>query len=257
MRELHVNGPTPAAFAIAIALREKQLAYSLVEVDWRDTPAAAAAFRDSLELSGNLEGEFPILVDDGTAIADSFFILEYLDDCYPDLPLKPTDAYGEWQVQSWSRFLGERAAPAVATLGVNQYFSPVEVSPALKRQFADAETMSHERREAWLCALDGKPDDALIEESRRKVELLLDRVENTLSGSTGDWLLGETFSITDIAAFALVHSLHARIVTGFPLDGRSLTKRWLAAVGGRPAASTVLAEWEMAFLPGPEHARWG
>jgi hypothetical protein len=38
-------------------------------------------------------------------------------------PLKPHTLRGDWQLQVWGRFLGERIAPAVTTFGVHQFLA--------------------------------------------------------------------------------------------------------------------------------------
>lgn len=253
MRELHINGMTPPALSIAIALREKKLPFDLVEVDWRQTITAMAAFSDSIELVNSLEAEFPILVDEGAAIGDSFFVLEYLDDRYPDPPLKPADAYGAWRVQSWARFLGERAAPAVATIGTDAFLAD-EPATDLPGRFASAEVLTLERRDAWARALSGPADPAVVAESERKISLLLDRVEAALEA--GPWLLGPSYTITDIAAFSMIHGLR-EVAGGLDLSSCPRTAEWLERVAGRPAVNAAISGHDIAVLPGAEHARWG
>ena len=252
MRTLHINGMTPPALTIAIALNEKGLAFSITQIDWRETPAAFARFSDSPEIAATLEGEFPILVDGMTAVSDSYFVLEYLDDAYPTPRLRPSDAYGQWQLQALARFFGERALPAISTLGVAQAFGGGAAVTAL---FENATALTSERRDAWLAAAEPTSENA-IEESRRKLGLLFDRLDAMLVGGQ-PWLLGQDYSLSDIAAFALVHPFLDGSLDAEGLAIGEALRLWRERVLARPAVQAALTLAKPAFLPGPEHARWG
>ena len=256
MRVLHINGMTPSALAIAIALEEKRLDYEIAAHDWRETPAALGAFGDSIELLNSLEGEFPILVDGDVAVGDSYFVLEYLDDRYPDPPLRPDDAYGQWQLQALARFFGERALPAVATLGVAQR-SAGDIPGEMIAGFRDASLLTSERRDAWTSALEQPQPASLIEESRRKLALLFERIGKALADRDGPWLLGQRYTLSDIAAYALVHPfVTGSLDAGDIAIGQAILD-WHDRVDSRPTIRRATALREPAYLPGPEHARWG
>jgi GST-like protein len=252
MRTLHINGMTPPALAIAIALKEKGLAFTITQIDWRETVTAFARFSDSPEITATLEGEFPILVDGTSAVSDSYFVLEYLDDAYPAPRLRPSDAHGQWQLQALARFFGERALPAVSTLGVAQAFGG---GAAVKALFENATALTSERRDAWLAAAEPTSQSA-IEESRRKLGLLFERLEVMLDGGR-PWLLGQDYTLSDIAAFALVHPFLDGSLRAEGLATGEALRFWHERVLARPAIQAALTLAKPAFLPGPEHARWG
>lgn len=254
MRTLHLNGMTPPALAIAIALGEKGLDFTMADHDWRATADALGEFADRLELTNTLEGEFPILVDDGTAVSDSYFVLEYLDDAYPDPPLRPADAYGQWQVQAFARFLGERILPAVSTLGVGQRFTGEAGHVAA---LASAPVLTPERRNAWTAASATGGDAELRSESLRQLRLFAGRLDEALSEAGGPWLFGARLTIADIGAFALVHHFLAGNLDGGAVAFSAAVRDWHARMADRGAVRQALGLREPAFLPGPEHSRWG
>jgi GST-like protein len=256
MYTLHINGWTPPAICVAIALREKGLEFAVAEHDWTVTPDALNEFAGTAELLHTLEGEFPILTADEVALSDSHFILEYLDDRHPKPPLKPADAYGQWQVQALDRFLGERALPAISTLGVTQFLSGREWSQEIIDRFAHATEMTPERRDAWRDALTAPATTEAVSESNRKLALLYERLDKALS-SNARWLLGELYSLADIAAFTLVHPFLSSTLPAGGVDVPARVRTWHERVRRRPAVALVLAEVQPSFLPGPEHARWG
>lgn len=254
MYTLHINGWTPPAISVAIALREKGLEFGVTEHDWQSSAEALGAFADTPELLNTLEGEFPILVTDNAAISDSYFILEYLDDRHPSPPLKPADAYGQWQVQALDRFFGERALPAVSSLGVAKRFAGQEWPAQTAGRFAS--TITPERQDAWKAALSDPANAAVLEESNRKVGLLFERLDKTLAESSGEWLLGDRYTIADITAFVLADPFLSDMLKA-EIEPSEAVRDWHARVSERPAVAGALASLEPTFLPGPEHARWG
>ena len=251
MTTLHFNGWTPPAIAVAIALNDKGVSFNLAQHRWQDSAAALEAFAGQLEPFNSLEGEFPVLVDDGPAMSDSYFILEYLDDRYPAPPLKPADAFGQWQVQALARFFGERALPAVSSLGVAGTFDAGQVA-----ELAGAENLTAERRAAWQAALADPADPAMAEESGRKIGLLFERLEHTLTNSGGPWLLGEQFTLADIEAFVLADPFLSGQLAPVADPGDAV-REWHSRTRQRDSVQAALANIEPSFLPGPEHARWG
>ena len=252
MTTLHINGWIPPAIAVAIALHEKGVAFDLAQHRWQDSATALGAFAGQLEPFNSMEGEFPVLVDGSAAINDSYFILEFLDDRYLEPPLKPAGAYGQWQVQALARFFGERALPAVSSLGVASCFTPEQV-PGLTQ----AASLTPERRDAWLAALDGEATEPVIEESGRKIGLLFDRLEHTLADSGGPWLLGTQFTLVDIEAFVLAHPFLAGQLPPVAVMPGMAVRDWHERISQRASVQAVLADIRPSFLPGPEHARWG
>ena len=76
--------PSPYARKVRIALAEKGLRFELLtEVPW-DADASAPAY--------NPLGKIPVLIlDDGEAVFESSFILEWLEAKHPEPPLLPAD----------------------------------------------------------------------------------------------------------------------------------------------------------------------
>ena len=55
----------------------------------------------------NPRGQVPVLVHDDYVLDESTLINEYVDDTFPGLPLKPSDAYGRHQMRIWTKFVDE------------------------------------------------------------------------------------------------------------------------------------------------------
>jgi glutathione S-transferase len=72
---------------VCIALREKNIPFK-AQVPTGGGSGIKAVMPSSFS-EGNLQLEMPVLVDVDNQIFDSTIILEYLEDKYPDIPLRP------------------------------------------------------------------------------------------------------------------------------------------------------------------------
>ena len=67
-------------------------------------------------LALNPNAVVPTLVDDGRVIVESTVICEYLDDVFPDPPLKSTDPYDLAMMRIWTKRIDERLHPMTSVL---------------------------------------------------------------------------------------------------------------------------------------------
>ena len=80
----------------------------------------------------NPTSKVPTLIDGDLVIRESNVILEYLDDAYPDPPLRPADPYGRAKVRVWNQRLAEGhhdIATATLSMGIafrHQYLAKGE-----------------------------------------------------------------------------------------------------------------------------------
>jgi glutathione S-transferase len=262
--ELYHFEPNLFSLKPLIALNEKGLDFTSHYVDWTDFeqlgPGGPAL---NLEARHNPELEGPILVHDGAVITESFFMMEYLEDAFPGrTPLKPGAPEGDWRVQVWGRFNGERIAPAVSTLGCHKYLVPQLKEKRINLADQLLERISpEERRNAWAQAIQDGYSPEILEDSRRRVGLLIERIETALAGGR-QWLVDDAYSLADIDAFAMANpqpKLTPELCNGKVAPA---AMAWIGRMRERPAVKKALAlsrtgKPEEAFAPGPEHARWG
>ena len=259
MLELYHFEPNTAFLKPLVVLYEKGIAFTSRYLDFsRFEHLDLADFNGLTEIEHNPDGEGPILFNGSTAMTEGFFLSLYLDEAYLEVPLRPADAYGRWNVLKWARFLNEVPGPAVSTLGCQRYLVPMlKAGDRATIEAAIARVPTKERRDAWTAALNGDYPDALIEDSRRKLSIAVKAVEDAL---TGDWIAGGAYSLVDIDAWSLLAPAKALAADLFADAPR--TKDWLERVGARPAVKAALATSKTgkpfeAFVPGPEHSRWG
>ena len=259
MLELYHWAPNGPWLKPLIVIAEKQIDCTLHPID----VLAFEQYGDSVPLRSletrlNPEGEGPLLVQDGKQLTESFFLSEYLDSAFKDGPaLRPTDPIAFNRMLAWARFANEVFMPAANTLGCHKYLAPQLEGKTLPSDVLGKIELSFVR-EAWQRAYANDYPDAMIEDSRRKIGLALDRVEKALA--YGPYLIGQDYSLADIDAYSISRSLPMLVPD--LLEGRTRWNNWMARIEARPAVqvSLKIGSWdqpETMFAPGPEHARWG
>lgn len=262
MLELYHWEPNGSFLKPLIALHEKGLEFRSRYVDVLALESHAPGFMStSRETQLNLEGEGPVLVHDGRQITESLFMIEYLEDAFPEQPLRPEEPIAHARILAWARFINEVFMPAANTLGCHAYLAPLLQAPmASDFESRLASIPMQSLQDGWRLAVTNGYSSELLDDSRRKVALAARRMEDALSRS--EWLVAPSYSLADIDAFSICNSL----ATLTPqIVNESATPRlmdWLERIRARPAVRTALKMGrtgtpERAFVPGPEHSRWG
>src|SRR4029079_14810428 len=115
MLELYHSGLTTCSKQVRHCLREKGLPYRSRYVElWRYENLSA----DYLKLNPN--GVVPTLVHDGVPIINSFCIMEYIEDAFPQNPLRPADPVQRAKQRRW-QWLADDVPPSVANATYNQH----------------------------------------------------------------------------------------------------------------------------------------
>ena len=253
MLELYHWEPRGSGLKTLVCLHEKGLDFASHYVDLLAFEQCRPAF-----LALNPLGQVPVLVHDGKILTESQFINEYLDEVFPKIPLRPGSAEDLWRMRVWGKFAGEVLAPAASTLGCHAH-----LVPALNGRDLSAELEYiplPERRLAWLMARENTFSEELLADSRRKAGVAIARLEQRLADH--DWLVGKAFSLADIELFAWCNDLEALTTDLLNSACAPATVSWLHRMRARPGVATALAYKRSsapagAFVPGPEHSRWG
>src|SRR6185437_13912662 len=99
------------AAKVRIVLAEKNVGWTGVLLNLRGGDAQKS---DYLKLNPN--AVVPTIVQDGRPLIESTVICEYLDDRWPDPPLKPAQAWDRARMRLWTKQLDEGVHAAVGTL---------------------------------------------------------------------------------------------------------------------------------------------
>jgi glutathione S-transferase len=229
---LYHNDMSVCAQKVRMALAEKGLAYEGKHLDLRRG--------DQLEpqyLALNPNGVVPTLVHDGAAVTESIVINEYLDDAFPDPPLKPKDALPRARMRWFTKHIDAGIFPATGT---------VSMSIAFCHQYTPAaiEDFTAKRGAAWrarFANLQKGVDNPAFPDAIRRLDKMLADMERALA-SGGPWLAGAAFSLADIAYAPYVTRLD-QLKFGAMVDRRPKAADWYERIRARPSYRDALAKW--------------
>jgi GSH-dependent disulfide-bond oxidoreductase len=249
------NGPSLTVLA---ALVEKGLKADLVSLDLAHLERHGPNCERNTEVDMSIEGEGPVLVVDGEAMADSVFIARFLDDVGSGTQLVPSDPYARWEVMMWCRQIIERLAPAAAFLGCRAHLHG-KLSAMVEGVFDGlaARVHSEDLRARWHDVHDGNFPAEQVEDSTTKVVQSVEKCESRLVGR--DWLMGD-FSLADLETYAWLAGMVELVPEAF--SNAPLTNAWLDRVAARPSVVRALSvatvpDPRQSWAPGPEINRWG
>jgi glutathione S-transferase len=226
---LHHAWRSSASRRVRLCLEEKGLAYESHPVD-----LAKLEHHSPEYLRINPNGVIPTLLHDGRALYESGTICEYLDEVFPEPPLRPADAWGRATMRNWIRYADERIGNLII-------FNWVHVLQKTAERWTDEELAerlkkipSKERQEAWLRVARRPYTEEERAAARAKLVEMLDRMEGTLAQTA--WLAGEGYSIADIALVPFVKRIDEEIAPdAMAPKMRPRIAAWWQAIQARPA----------------------
>ncbi len=218
MRTLHHLWLSPFARKVRVVLKEKGLDFDLaLEKVWERRPEFLAM---------NPAGTVPVLVeDDGSVVADSGVICEYLDEAYAEVPLLGANLAERAEVRRLVAWFDLKFAREVTD---NLYREKV-----LKR----------------FLGL-GEPSSQAIRAGLANVHYHLDYI--AWLAERRRFLAGEHFSLADIAAAAHLSSLD--YLGDVPWGSHAGAKDWYARIKSRPSFRPLLADRIPGTAPPPYYA---
>lgn len=144
----------------------------------------------------NPNGVVPSLDHDGKIIIDSSVIIEYLDESFPDMPLRPDSPAGLADMRTWMRFFEEVPTPAVRIPSYNRVFLQHYSSLSNEEFLAIAEQKTL-RKDFFLKMGRTGYSAEEMEKSLNQVRMTVERMEAGLQNESS-WLLGEQYTLADI-----------------------------------------------------------
>jgi glutathione S-transferase len=235
MIELYHAEPASNSLKVLLCLEEKGLAFVNHFVDlW----AFEQHEPEFLEI--NPDGQVPVLIHDGTVITESTVINEYLDQVFPEPPLRPADPPGCARMRVFTKYVDESLRPALSQISWQRMIHTItdELTP---EQFAAklARIPRDEKREKWrIAAAQGYTDEQLAG-CRRTLREGIGKMEAALAQAP--WLAGETYSLADIACFSMTVLMPARYGDFMNERMSPGVMEWQARMMARPAVQAALA----------------
>lgn len=219
-----------------LALKEKDVAFESHYLDLLNFDQHSP---DYLKINPN--GTIPTLVHDDLMLTESTAIMEYVDRTFPGPSLTPDDPVERWRMRWWMRFFDQYFAPALSMIGWSVFIGPSvrDRDPDVLKQAIERIPLK-ERRIAWSKAIYNTFSPEELEESRRRVAVGTQCLEEALSRRK--WIAGPAYSLGDINGFNLGYALPLAQPQLCNDEKTPHTMAWLRAIYARPA---VKATWAM------------
>ena len=236
---LYHNGSSTCSTKVRIVLAEKAIEWKEHFLDLR---AGDAQRPEYLKLNPN--GVVPTLLVDGNPIIESTIICEYLDDAFPDKPLKPASPLERARMRLWTRQLDDDVHAATSTVSSAIAFRHQHLakSPAdYEAYFAgipDAERRDKRRKTIEL----GMDHPAFAPAVRRFAKLIAD-MEIALAKTR--FLAADSYSLADVAYTAYMNRL-VHLGMDEMIKARPRVAEWADRLRERPSYRPAVTDWEPA-----------
>ena len=242
--KLYHHGSSVCAAKVRFAMDEKGLPWDGVYIDILKGEQFNPEY-----LKLNAKGVVPTLVHDNTVIPDSTVIIEYLDQIAPETSVHPTDPWERAQARYWTKAVDEDLHPAcgaVTFVCSHRHTVLKNLGPEGVKKFL-ASTPPMSVTSDWKSQKDSFTRFGFeapgATEKVKLYDTYLRKMEDALSGGD-DWLVGNKFSIADIAMTPYVNRLAMMGMRGMWENGRlPQVEKWFARIEARPNFKKCLIDW--------------
>ncbi|MFZ1991087.1 MAG: glutathione S-transferase family protein [Alphaproteobacteria bacterium] len=234
MLALYHFGPVSNSLTPLLCLKEKALEF---EDRWLNS--SKFEHHDPAFLKLNPEGMVPVLLHDGDPITESTVINEYLDEVFPEVPLKPATPKGRALMRQWTKYCDEYFYPAITMLGANFATAFASKWEDTQKQKVLSGIANDEVRRKWEHVTGKGYTEAELEDSRRKVRLVVEKMEKRLA-ATGAWLAG-TYSLADIKNYSFAQHVERSVPDALTEAKTPRAYEWLRKMDERPAVKACKA----------------
>jgi glutathione S-transferase len=235
MLVLYHAGLTQASVKVRLTLKEKALHYESRFVRLFEQDHLSPDY-----LAINPDGQVPTLVHDGEVITETTIINEYIDEVFPDPPLRPDRPAARARMRRWGQMVDEHLFHAVATLAWHYGIGPIlrEKDPAdIDRALARLPVPS--KRQKWLKASRTGFAVQELDDARNKIAYGIAQLERALA--TQRYLVEDSYSLADINVFSSVQRMPRWAPDLMSESVSPRTYAWLQAMKARPAVQATLS----------------
>ena len=234
--ELYHNDMSVCAQKVRVTIAEKNL--SPIE---HHLNLGAGDSHTPAYLQLNPKGVVPTLIDQGRVIVESTVICEYLDDAYPEIPLRPSDPFERAQMRKWT---------LVPDAGLHLWCSTVSFAIAWRHQDRSEQMKkwTPQVRAERLEAINSGLDAPLVKPHLHNYDGVLKKMGEALRSST--WLTGDCYGLADIAMLPYVCRLDDMAQNWLweeSDDMRPITD-WLERCRSRPGYAGIARHYNTAVV---------
>ena len=187
----------------------------------------------------NPNGLVPTLVHDGKVIIESDDIIDYLDDKFPDPPLKPANEKSREQMYHWLR-----RATAIHLRAVKPYIYFKRVGKRMAHSQAEDEKYRSLQTNPDLLKFHRKStNEGFSDEEIKTAKSVLDECFSEMNSilEKQAWLAGDAFSLADIAWVPLQFTLEE--MAGYEFAALKNVANWTRRVAARNSYRSGIVKW--------------
>jgi glutathione S-transferase len=242
MLELYHFEPGANSLKSMLCLKEKGVEFVSHYVDLHEFEQ-----HDPEYVKVNPNGQVPALVHDGAVICESTVINEYMEDVFPEKPLRPVDPVARANMRVWTKFVDEYFCPALSILGWNRIIKPM-VEHLSEEEFEAklARIPLKEQQDKWRTAANRTFPEEQLDDCQRRVEVSIQRIEKALEET--EWIAGPDYSLADVSCFSMMAPMAMFNDQTMNQDKTPRCMDWHARMMERPAVKETFA---MAKRPMP------
>jgi len=234
MIKLYTFPPSTNSRKVRIALLEKGLEFQRINVDLSKREQKNPEY-----LKIHPFGQVPALDDEGFIIYDSTVINEYLEDVFPDVPLRPRNPVGAARMRYWNKFIDEHVMNHVSMHGWHRMIGII----ARNIENGEFEKLMEriplpDQRKKWKTARSGF-SEADLTNATEKILYAVDKVEAQLAKTA--WIAGDDYTLADINFYSHCGMMVERMFPELEIAKRCpRLVAWREKMTARPAVARAL-----------------
>lgn len=237
MLELYHHGSSVCAAKVRFVLMEKALPW---KGHYLDLLKGEHFNPEYLKL--NPKAVVPTLVHDGQVLVESTVICEYLDEEFPEHPLKPSRSMDRARMRLWTKAVDEDIQPACKYITyaschrhIIQRMPPEKFAEYMNGPASEAETRvagDPNWVESKRAIVNKGLDAPGVAQKFRMYDRYLQKMEDTLEQQP--WLVGDAFSLADISLTPYVNRLDMLGMSQMWTLARPRLTDWFERIKARP-----------------------
>ncbi len=184
----------------------------------------------------NPKAQVPTLVYDGQVIHESSIICNFIDDVYPQYPLKPKDAVERALMQEWIKESDDGGYLGIASLSFTAVFRGKlmdEMNDEQREAYWAGQTDIARTHRQRSCVMEGM-DSFYAYRAIADWEHIFAKAEHALADGR-ESLMGSQFTLAEVDLAPYIARLDGLQLLDVWLDGRPTVRQWWQRIKQRPS----------------------
>lgn len=192
----------------------------------------------------------PTLVHEGNVLIESTVINEYLDDAFPERPLRPAGALGHAKVHLWTK-KEDTIHDAINTMTATIVFRHdlLQKSPE-ERAERYSKMPDPAKREKWRRMMDEGLASPIVEEALVRFARHFRDMDKVLTNNA--WLVGNEFTLADAGLLSFFYRLEMLSCEGLWREHFPRVADWYKRASARPSFQHAI----VGFIPPGDHEKY-